>query len=218
MADKANQVKTTEFRMSFPSLIKPRQRKNDNGAVSERYELTMLFPPGTNLTPLKAALRAAMVAKYGDDTKKWPRLKHGPAEVIRDFEAYNNNSDKPIAGDWKGWTIVRANATKYAPQVFAAQKDSSGRFPVVTDEREVYGGRWAKALLNAFTYARQDGKGVTFGLEMVQLLKRDKKFGGAVSAPEEVFDNASDEWAGNADAFDSGAQQSNATAEEEATW
>lgn len=211
----ARRVRTPEFRMSFPSLLKPRQ--NDEGG--ERYELTMLFPPGFDKKPFVAALKAAMADKYGADMKKWPKLRRGADDVIRDFNDYNNNSNKPLAGDWRGWTMVRANAsTKVPPVVVGSQKGPNGVFPVISDEREVYGGRWAKAIIEAYVYDRKDGKGVTFGLGNVQLLKNDKKFGMAASVPEQDFEDASDEWAGAADAFDSGAQTQEAATDEDAPW
>jgi len=217
--DKPNlrKFQSEPFRMSFPALLKP--RKNDEG--NERHELTMLYPPGGfEITRKKAmaAMKAAMVEKFGDDQTKWPKLKRKPSDVIRDFAEYNAESNKPLKGDWAGWTMVRANAsTKFPPGVVGPVKDASGKFPVITDEREVYGGRWARATLEAFFYDRKDGKGITLGIANVQLLKHDKKFGGAVTAPEQDFDDASDEWAGAGDDYDSGAQQSKATAED-ADW
>lgn len=195
----ARKVKTTPFRMSFPNVLKP--RKNDEG--TERFELSMLFPPGTDHKPLMAAMEAAMVDKYGTDKAKWPKLKRGPKDVIRDFGEYNSNADKALPGDWTGWTMVRANANvDHPPAVVGPTKGADGKFPVIVDQREVYGGRWGRATIDAFVYDRKDGRGVTFGLANVQLLKHDTKFGSAVSDPNKDFDNASEEWAGGADDFD----------------
>lgn len=203
----ARKVKTHPFRMSFPNLLEPR---TDEDSGRKTYGVTMLLPPGADLKPFKVALKAAMADKYGADETKWPKLKRGPVDVIQDFGEYNASRDKPLAGDWKGWTKISANASvDYPPGVVGPTKDSSGKFPAVTDKREVYGGRWARATVDAFVYERKDGKGVTFGLKNVQLLKADTNFGGAISAPEEDFDNASEEWAGEADAFDKGAEEKN---------
>jgi hypothetical protein len=219
MSEKPNprKFKTGYFRMSFPALLKP--RKNDEG--NERFELTMLFPPGEFEATRKAAMAAmtaAMTEKYGDDKSKWPKLKRKPTDVIRDFDEYNSESNKPLKGDWKGWTMMRANAsTKMPPNIVGQHKGENGKFPAITDEREVYGGRWARASLEAYVYDRKDGKGVTLGIVNVQLAKHDKKFGGAVTAAEEDFDDVSDEWAGAGDAFDSG-EQASTREEEDAPW
>lgn len=196
-------IKTPPFRLSFPVLLEP---KAGNMGGAPKYSMTMLFPPGFDRRPFDAAFKEAMIEKYGADTGKWPRLKRKPNDVLRSFEEYNAEANKPLEGDWKGWTMARANASeKYPPGVVGPTKGSNGKFPVVTDGREIYGGRWAKAVLEAYVYDRQDGKGVTLGISNVQLLKHDGKFGGAVTAPEDDFDDASPEWAGEADAFDNGA-------------
>lgn len=202
-ANPARKVRTPAFRMSFPNLLTPRK---DEDTGRETYGVTMLLPPGADLGPFRAALKAAMVDKYGPEEAKWPKLKRGPKDVIQDFAEYNAAKDKPLPGDWKGWTKISANASvDYPPGVVGPTKGADGKFPKITDQREVYGGRWARATVDAFVYERKDGKGLTFGLKNVQLLKHDASFGGAVTAPEDDFDNASEEWAGEADAFEAGA-------------
>jgi len=196
-------VKTTPFRMSHPHVLEV--RVNDDG--KKRYELGQLHPPGTDLTPYKAALKAAMIAKFGDDKSKWPKLKRGPNDVFIDFATYNKEAKKPLAGDWTGWTLIRANASEqYPPTVVGPTKGPNGKFPIIADKREVYGGRWARATIEAFAYDRNDGKGVTFGLLNVQVLKHDTSFSGAIWDPNKDFENADEEWAGDDD-FDKGAEK-----------
>jgi hypothetical protein len=206
-------VKTGYFRMSFPALLQP--RKNDEG--NERYELTMLFPPGFDKKPFMVAFKNAMTEKYGPDSTKWPKLKRKPDDVIRDFAIYNAEANKPLAGDWTGWTMVRANASKVAPKVVGPIKGQDGKFPDVTDEREIYGGRWARATVEAYVYDRKDGKGVTLGLASVQLAKHDTKFGAAITAPEKDFDDVDASMLGNADDYDAGTVTEGATAGAEAS-
>lgn len=198
-------VKTPEFRMSFPNLLEPRADE-DTGRKS--YQLSMLFPPKTDLAPFKAALRAAMVEKFGEDTSKWPKCKCTPATVIKDFAAYNAGAKKPLPGDWTGWTLIRANASeKYPPGVVGAIKGPNGKFPIITDHREVFSGRWARAKIDGYHFEGKKNDGVTFGLKNVQLLKRDTNFAGAVSAAEDDFEDASAEWSGGAgvpDQFEKG--------------
>jgi hypothetical protein len=195
-ATNPRKIKTPPFRMSFPSLLEPRE---DEETKRKTYQLNMFLPPGVDLSPFKAALVAAMEAEHGTDKSKWPKLKRGPAEVIRDFAAYNADRDKPLAGEWAGWTLIRAGAgEKYPPSIVGPIKGADGKFPRITDAREVYGGRWARATIEAYFYDHKSGgKGVTFGLLNVQLLKHDDPFGKAVTAPEADFENASEEWAGS---------------------
>lgn len=209
-------VKTVPFRMSFPHLLEPRQPSEDN--PRKVYQLAMLFPPGTDMKPVKDAMRAAMIDKYGADQSKWPRLKRGPNDVIRDAKAYSNervaDGKKPLAGYDDGWLLLRANATeKFKPSVVGPIKGTNGKFPVITEAREIYAGRWARATIEAFVYERKDGKGITFGLSNVQLLKHDANIGGAVSAPETDFEDAPEEWSGGGDAFDNGGSTDKASGE-----
>lgn len=193
MSEKENlrKVKTDPFRMSFPFLLETREDK-DTGRKS--YQLSMLLPPDVKTDRYRAALREAMVTKFGDDQKKWPKLARGPDDVIRDFGEYNAGTEKPLAGDWKGWTLIRANAPEdRPPSVVGPLKDASGKFPTITDKREVYAGRWARATIEAYYYPR-NGHCLTFGLQNVQLLKHDDRFGAGNSRPEDDFDNAPEEW------------------------
>ncbi len=199
-AAKAKKIRTVPGRMSHPNILKPRTEKDEEtGLEKTQYQIALLLPPGTDKAPFMAALKAAMVAKFGPDTSTWPKLKRKPADVIKDFAEYNSERDKPLPGDWTGWLMVRANAdVKHPPNVVGPTKGADGKFPKITDEREVYGGRWARATLDAFFYdSKKGGKGVTFGLNNVQLLKHDTNFGGAVTAAEDDFDDASKEWAGD---------------------
>jgi Protein of unknown function (DUF2815) len=188
-------------RMSFPALLKPREQEDDAGNKTLKHQLTLLVPPGSDLTGAKMALKQAMIEKFGNDPKTWPKLKRGVNEVLADFAEYNGGRDKPLPGDWAGWTMIRCGSTADRPPgVVGPTKGADGKFPVIRDAREVYGGRWAKASLEAYFYDRKTGKGLTFGLINVQLLKHDAPFGNAPANPHDEFESASDEWAGGGDA------------------
>jgi hypothetical protein len=183
--------------------LEPRE---DEDTKRKSYQLTMLFPPGTDLAPFKKALMAAMAEKFGADQSKWPKIGHGSKDVLKDFAAYNAERKKPLPGDWTGWLMIRASASdKYPPGVVGATKGPDDKFPRITDAREIYGGRWARASIEAYFFDAKRKDGVTFGLKNVQLLKHDVSFAAGGTAAEDDFDNASSEWAGEADAFDSGA-------------
>jgi Protein of unknown function (DUF2815) len=200
LAAKQKKVRTDPGRMSHPHILRPRTEKDEETGIEKTsYQLGLLLPPGTDLQKYKDALKAAMVFKFGPDTSNWPKLKRKPSDVIKNFAEYNAERDKPLPGDWTGWTLIRANAdVKHPPNVVGPTKGPDGKFPRITDEREVYGGRWGRATLDAFFYdSKKGGKGVTFGLNNVQVLKHDTNFGGAVSAAEDDFDDASQDWAGD---------------------
>lgn len=204
-------VKTVPFRMSFP-VLPPNEAREDEDSGRRTYQLAMLFPPGLVLEPFKVALFHAMADKFGPDPTKWPRVKQTPAHVLKDFEEYNRNSKTPLPGDWKGWTLIRANrpektksGASNAPGVVGPIRGADGKFPPITDAREIYGGRWARASIDAYHFdIKNKNSGVTFGLVNVQLLKGDKPFGAGKPAAENDFDDASEEWSGQGDAFEKG--------------
>jgi hypothetical protein len=202
-------MRTPPFRMSFPTLPPMAPRKDDESG-RETYQLTMLFPAGTDHAPFKKCLKEAMIAKFGPDQKSWPRIKQTPELVLKDFDDYNSNVAKtPLPGNWEGWLMIRANAKAAPdikpPHIVGPTRGEDGKFPVITDLREIYGGRWARATIEAYHFEiKGKNNGVTFGLSNVQLLKADKRFGAERPLAEDDFDDASEEWSGQGDAFETG--------------
>jgi hypothetical protein len=199
-------IRTVPFRMSFPVLPPMPPRKDDAGR--ETYQLSMLYPPGTDQTPFRNALREAMVVKFGPDPKQWPRIKQTPDLVLKDFGEYNRNAKTPLSGNWDSWLLIRANSTASPttkPPNVVGPIMIDKKFPVITDLREIYGGRWARATIDGYHFdIKNKNSGVTFGLSNVQLLKHDKRFAGDRPDAEQDFDDASEEWAGQGDAFEAG--------------
>jgi Protein of unknown function (DUF2815) len=201
-------LRTVPFRMSFPCLP-PMPPREDEETGRKTYPLTMLFPPGTDQKPFREALRQAMVHKFGPDKTSWPKIKRTVDDVIVDFEQYNEDSKTPLPGNWAGWIKISANAvvsdSMKPPAVVGPILGADGTFPVITDPREIYGGRWARATIEAYYFnAKNKNSGVTFGLSNVQLLKPDTRFGGDRPAAEKDFDEVRGEMAGEGDAFEKG--------------
>jgi hypothetical protein len=183
--------------------MKPRV---DELSGRKTYGLMMLFPPPFDDGPFRLALKEAMIVKHGPDIKQWPKIKRGPDDVIKDFDVYNREIAKtPLPGNWKGWMFMNANAIagegSDPPAVVGPLLGPDGKFPLVTDAREIYGGRWARATLDAYYFSVRVNNGVTFGLSNVQLLKPDTKFGYQRAAAESDFDEVTGEMAGEGDAF-----------------
>lgn len=182
-------VITPPFRMSFPTLP-PMPAKKDEQTGRETYPLVMLFPPGTDLEPFRNALKQAVVDKYGPDAKNWPKIKRKASDVLLDFDAYNQDVKRPLPGDWAGWTKINATGSvKMPPDVYHNGRTADGSLLKVTNPAEIYGGRWARAVLNAYFYDTKTGNGVTFGLNSVQLLKHDTSFGGRSNAAVDFADD-----------------------------
>jgi hypothetical protein len=183
-------ILTPPFRMNFP-VIPPMEPQAMPGSTKKKYGLSMLFSPTVDMRDFKSALTAALSMKFGPVVTDWPRLKRGVKDIIRDFEEYNAETKTPLEGDWTGWHMVRANCMEDPPpEVIGQVKGADGKFPRITDHREVYSGRWACASIEAFFYPGGPGivPGVTFGLRSVQLLKHDTRFGMTRSTPEDTFE------------------------------
>jgi hypothetical protein len=158
-------------RMSFPWLFKPQD--TDGGP---RYQLNMLFPPKTDFKKFEDALYDCMEDLFGKDAKKWPRGRNdrGPDEVIRDA------TEKDYEGYKEGWKFVKA-ASKDPVGIVDARRDP------VTNEREVYGGRWCRASVTVVAYDNKS-KGVGVYLNSIQLLDHDEQFGGRGPAKNDFED------------------------------
>src|SRR5690348_8229642 len=68
-------VLTPKFRVSYPSVFKP--RKNELSG-KEEYSLVALFPKGTDLRVLEQEAARALEAKWGKDKTQWPKPLKSP--------------------------------------------------------------------------------------------------------------------------------------------
>lgn len=161
-------------RLSFVNLFTP--KKNDQG--KDVYSTALLLPPDYDLGPLKAALHAAAVEKWGENRAKWPQLKRPPEKVIRPAE------ESQWYVGFPGWHFINAT-TQTSPGVVNASRED------VHDPAQAYAGRWARLSLNAFAYDK-NGRGVTLGLNNVQLTKHDEPLSGRTRAADD-FDEYVDD-------------------------
>lgn len=200
-------IRTVPFRMAFP-ILPPAPPRTDELSGRKTYGLLMLFPPPFDRTPYDIAMKEAMIFKHGQKAN-WPNIKRGPDAVIKDFAEYNATMKTPLQGDWKGWFCIGANSTvtdsSTPPAVVGALLQPDGTFPRITDMREIYGGRWARATIDSYYFEiPRKSNGVTFGLSNVQLLKHAERFGFSRPAAERDFDEVRGEMAGEGDAFETG--------------
>lgn len=177
MATDAKQ-KTTNLspfgRVSFPAVFKPVHPNNDQ-SKDPIYEITLLFPPETDLSGLQAALNQKAKDHFGDKLKKL-KLKN----PIRDC---SEKSD--LDGYQEGWKFVRF-WSKQRPQI--RDRDMS----VIDDPTEFYAGCWARVSYGTFGYTNSGNSGVSFSLNNIQKLKDDEPFGGRTNA-EDDFDALEEE-------------------------
>lgn len=162
---------TSEFRLSFPALIKPRAFEDQE----PKYSLTMLFPKSADLSKLKKAAFNAATEKWGP-REKWPKNLRMP---FRD-----GDSDRSETEGYAGHFFVAASS-KNQPGIVGPTLQP------ILNEREIYAGCYCRAEVIAFAYDKAGNKGVSFSLQNVQKLRDGDSFSGRKDASE-VFDAVED--------------------------
>lgn len=141
-----------------------------------KYTATALFPPAADLTVLKNAAAEAAIAKWpaaaDPDPSKRPTL-HSP---------FRQQGDKAnIGGYTPGGIFVVGVADQRQPYVV----DERGA--PITDPKEVESGYWYLMVLRPFVFDSGLKKGVSFGINGLMRIAKDKTFGGGGSNPVEDF-------------------------------
>ena len=179
---------TAKGRMDWPFLVEPNSKaKGKDGKL--KYQLSLLFPPGTDLKLLKDAAGAAAIEAFGaEKVKELMGLNRFNVPFHDAFE--KSRSEKNPAGDeWrKGWTLVRS-ASLMKPGVVGPNGVDIYADAEVDFGMMIYAGRWATASLKPNAYPPIDGgkHGVTFWLQNVQLLDHDDRIGGGGVRAEDEF-------------------------------
>lgn len=174
---------TPKFRVAFPHVFKPSAMP---GADKEKYSVVMLYKKSQDLTPIKRALRAAKIAKFGADKDEWPDLESpvvdGDDSQFEDYEGYKGH-----------WAIKASTNPDQKPSVVDENVD-----PIV-DQGDFYPGCYAIASVFAFVWKFGKKEGVSFILDHIQKVGDGKPFGGKKPA-DQVFSPVS---AGDDDEDDS---------------
>ncbi len=186
---------TGEFRASHPHVFKPTSVK-PGGDLN--YSIEMLFDKTiTKLSDFQARVKAAIIAKWGEDQTAWPKPLSLP---YRDGDKPYGKK-KELKPEHKGMWVVRASSkAEYSkPYVVGLDPDVA-----LESENQFYPGCYARAALKAHAYTFADKDGVKFVLDGVQFLRDGEAFGGKKPA-NQLFskvegDAGSDDFGGDADA------------------
>lgn len=166
---------TPVFRCSYMNVFEP-GKPNDKG--KRKYEVTMLFPKGTDLSVLKKAVIEVMTEKFGADQAKWPKNIHNP---FRDQGEKAAADGEPSNGYEKGAVFTAARSDRKPGIV------GPNRQPII-DPSEFFSGCYAKAQIHAYWFDAEKKKGVTFGLDNIQMVKTGEPFGANRMAAEDAFE------------------------------
>lgn len=169
-------VITGKVRLSFVHLLTP--KADDEGV--DKYSCMLLIPKTDKetLNKLEKAQKAAFEKNKHDKLKgikDFSKVK----TTLRDGDEEMDTEERP---EYEGMMFLNVSS-RTAPQIIDKYKEK------VTSEDEVYSGVYARVSINAFAYNTKGNKGITFGLNNVQILAHGEFLGGRSSADADF-----DEW------------------------
>lgn len=174
----SNIVRTAKGRLSYANLLKPALVKGETDQEKARYSTTLLFKDDVDLKALVDLVNEAAAEKWGADWAKKFKVKRPFLKVSE----YPKMSDLEA----QGFSTMIRLSSKTKPEIRLANK-------MPATEGDVYSGRWALVTVNAFTYDHATGgKGVSLGLQNVQLLDHDERLGGGRGSADDQFENLGD--------------------------
>ncbi len=158
---------------SYVTVLEP--RADQSGKMKFSISLLIAKSRSAELEPLRKAALEVAVAKWGPKgaailaNAKYPLIKDGDKKV--DDEGHVD----PI---YKGMLVISSRSDR-KPGVVDANRQ-----PVYSDE-DVYSGCLVRISGGLFAYDYQGNKGVSFGLNNVQVLRKGQRLDGRKAAEDE---------------------------------
>ncbi|CAB4169885.1 Protein of unknown function DUF2815 [uncultured Caudovirales phage] len=184
----ACRIITPEFRVSHPHVFKPQAMPGTNNAP--KFSITMLFDKDSDLTPVKKAIHAAKVEKFGADKEKWPKSIKSPVQDGDGEVGITKKTGERKEGYDNTWVIKASTNEDQQPGVV----DRQGK--EILKDADFYAGCYARAYVFAYVWEFPKASkkyGVGFILDHVQKTKEGKAFGGKKPVGEVFGALASDE-------------------------
>jgi len=157
-------VVTDKVRFSFCNVCSPR-RNEFNGKDEFSTQILVAKSDTATVAALKAAAKAALATKWGD---KVPTKVRNP---MRDGDTETKGDGSALGPEYKDHFFMTVKSSK-RPGII----DSSGVELLGHDD--VASGDWGRVSLNAYAYDAAGNKGVSFGLNNVQLMNKGESLGG----------------------------------------
>lgn len=186
MAEEKKQtyIITPEFRVSYANIWVPKE--NDKG--KKVFSVTAIFPPDTDLAPLKALLVQAKEAKF-------PNMKGKCKTPLRfgNDEEYDLEKNPEYAGNW----ITSFRSYERPVGVVDLQRQP------ILDQQDFYSGCYAVASVSAYAYDFEGTKGVAFGLRNIMKTRDGEPLAGTAKAEVDFAEMDTSKFkANNAELFD----------------
>lgn len=178
--EKTGNIITAKGRLSYAFVWEATAPKqNPNGAKT--FSTALVLPPEADLTALKEACKAAALSKFtNEQVKQWTEA--GKFRMPY-FKAKTSVGDKGknYPDELDEWTVIRT--TRYEDQGRPDIIDAAGQR--VTEQKDVYAGRWARISVLAKAYDNSGNRGVRLNLVNIQLLENGEQLGGGANVKAE---------------------------------
>lgn len=167
-------VITGKVRASYVNVFRPRQ---NNLSGTEEYSMMIIIPKDDEKTvdALKAAIKEAAQSK-------WPKPPKGLRSPLRDADAEAEAEGEDAAPHLVGCYFMNVKS-KQKPQVVDRQRYE------ITEPSAFQSGDYCRVSLGAFAYDVNGNRGVSFGLNNVQVLAKGEPLGGGQARARDEFDD-----------------------------
>lgn len=169
--DKGTTVITPVAIATYANVWKARPSLNPERG--DQYSIVLVFPKGTDLSPLQKAAKLAVSKKWGDKP---------PSSLKNPFR--KGDVDKPDDPTFKGAIFITAR-TNNKPGIV------DSKVQPILDEMDFYSGCKCRASVYAMAYDQKGSKGVTFLLNNLQKVADGDRLAGRKKAEDE-FDDTDD--------------------------
>jgi hypothetical protein len=175
-------IKTPVGTLSYPTFYAPRERAKGNG--EKVYSGVLLF---TEQTMKGEAYKSMVKAVEELARSSFPKLLLGKSVRSPFRRCDEKGEDNPFPPEYV--TFINAWSKSKPGVVDNARND-------ILDSNDVWPGQMARFAISPFAYDQQGNKGVSFGLENVQIVKSAglKRLDGRKAAADRFDDDEIDEF------------------------
>lgn len=186
---RSQDIKLENMRGTFLFLLKPQKRTNNDGTVKLTYSGSFLWPKPADLlgktadgSPINVMEEAVKTAVEGFGDKAVEMIKNGvipnPFLDGDGKQAVSTKTGERHPG-FAGNKFIRTSATaEFPPTCFDDKLGADGKLVKVTDPKRMKWGAYYNVVTNILAWEHpQSGKGLSFGLSLVQFAKDGEQLG-----------------------------------------
>jgi hypothetical protein len=174
--EKTDEIHLPKGRLVWPdSLLTAKAfKKNRSPDAPKKHSTTVLIPAAANLDVLKKMMVDVAVARFGQDWQK-KNLRNPLIKSVDDAKLTEYAEAFP-------WFARTSTGADYPPFIFGPDAQ---RF--TGDPSDIYSGRWAVVTVRPYAFDNE-GRGISLGLQRVQLLDHDEVIVGGRMETNSGFD------------------------------